>query len=242
LPIDFTTTFRKAEEFFRRSIKPKAVQAAEKRQSERRNRNAGRRLRRAATAAGASGAGVAGIGIAVAPIGTVALMAAGGAALLAAGAALFWPLRPPGAGRISHEELTELLLDAEQWLLEHRKTIPMEALAPLDRIFQRIDDIHSHVQTLEPNGSVAWDLRRMIADHLPRLIDAYAGLPSSVREADAELLPRLIDGLETCDHELIRLCHEASAAHLHGFQVQNRFLETRYGEDPRLKAEGGDAR
>jgi hypothetical protein len=241
LPIDFTSAFRKAEEFLRRSIKPKAVQAAEKRQSGRRHRNARLRLRRAATAAGASGAGAAGLGVAVAPTGTVALMAAGGAALLAAGAALFWPLRPAGSGRISHQELAELLLDAEQWLLEHRKTIPIEALGALDRIFQRLNDIHPHVQALEPNGPLAWDLRRMIADHLPRLIDAYAGLPSSVRESDAELLPRLVAGLETCDRELIRLCREASAAHLHSFQVQNRFLETRYGEDPRLRGEGGDA-
>ncbi|MFN3946034.1 MAG: hypothetical protein ACK4K7_14005 [Allosphingosinicella sp.] len=237
MPFDLNHVFRKTEEFLRRNIKPKAVSAAEERRRQRRNRAAARRLKRATAAAGVSGAGVAGAGALILQMGAAGLAAAGAAAVLAGGAALFWPIRPSGGGRISREELAEMLLDAEDWLLEQRKTIAIEALPAIDRIFQRLGDLHPHVEGLEPNGTVAWDIRRLVADHLPRLIDSYANLPESVREAEPELLVRLVEGLGTCDEELVRLCREASAAHLHSFEVQNRFLETRYREPERLRRE-----
>ena len=232
MPIDLSSAFQSAEDFLRRHIKPKAVAAAEKRRRERKTAAALRRLGRAVSVTGVSGVGLVGYGAAVAPVGTAGLAVAAVATAVAAGAALFWPARSP-LGRISREELIALVLEAEDWLLRQRQELPGRAIPPLDKIFFRLNDLQPHLPALDPHGPLAWDLRRLLTDHLPRLIQSYGSLPATVRDAD--LLQRLIDGLETLDEELIRICKEASRDHMLSFQVQERFIETRYrdGEDLR---------
>ena len=124
MPFDLARTFERAEELVRRHIKPSHVSAAEKRRSQRRTRDAMRRLTRAASVTGASGAGVLGYGLAVAPLGTGGLLAAGAATLIAAGTALLWPGRRAGQQKISRAELIELSLEAEDWLLRQRAILP----------------------------------------------------------------------------------------------------------------------
>jgi len=223
-------TLRKAEDLLRLHFKPKAVVAAEKRRSRHRTRSVMQRLGRAATLSGASGAGVVGYGLAVTPIGAGGLVAVGAATAIAAGAALLWPRRSAGQMKISRAELMALTLEAEDWLLRQRASLPGRALPAFDRIFARLHDIHPQIARLEPNGTLAWDLRRLLTDHLPRLIQSYCGLPQSVTASDPELLPRLIEGLATLDEELVRICREASSDHLLTFEVQGQFIESRYGD------------
>ena len=232
---DFSRVYQQAEDFVRRHFKPKAVQEAEKRRSERKMREAGRRFTRAVAVSGASGAGVVGYGVAVAPLGTPGLLAVGAATVIAAGTALLWPTRAASRGTISREELTDLVADAEEWLLDQRLKLPARALPALDALFFRLHDLHPRVQALDPNATVAWDLRRLLGQHLPRLVHSFVELPATVRDADPELLTSLVEGLGTLDEELARICKEAARDHLTTFKAQERFLESRYrdGELPK---------
>jgi hypothetical protein len=214
------------EEFLRRHIKPKHVVAAEKRRTERKLAEAGRRLRNTMGAIGASGAGIFAY-VAMAPATTAGLIVAGTAGVLATGAALFWPKKSP-MDRISREELLALVLAAEDWLLQQRATLPGRAIPAFDQILFRLNDLHPHLPAIDPHGTLAWDLRRILTEHLPRLVQSYGGLTETVRQQDPELLPRFVEGLETVDEELIRICKEASRDHLLTFEVQEQFLETRY--------------
>lgn len=229
MPLDLGRAFDKAEELLRRHLKPKHVTAAEKRRTQRRNRNAMRRLTRAASVTGASGAGVIGYGLAVAPLGTGGLVAAGAATLIATGTALFWPAKRASQQKISRAELIELSLEAEDWLLGQRAILPGRAIPALDTIFLRLHDLQPHIARMEPNGTLAWELRRLLTGHLPRLIDAYCGLPGTVTSANPELLRKLIEGLGKVDEELVRICKDASSDHLLTFEAQREFLENRYG-------------
>ena len=231
---DFNKAWEQAEDFLRRHIKPKAVVEAEKRRAQRRAQVAMRKFNRAASIAGTSGAGVLGYSLAVAPVGTPGLIAAGAATLVAAGAALCWPTRSPVDGKISREELTALVAEAEDWLLGQRKTLPGRAIPGVDAIIARLGDLHPHVPALDPYGQVAWDLRRLLTDHLPRLILSYSSLPATVRDADPSLFQRLIVSLKTLDEELVRICKEASRDHLLTFEVQDRFIESRYKDGDQL--------
>jgi hypothetical protein len=231
---DFTRAFTQAEDFLRRHIKPKAVQEAEKRRTGRKLREIGRRLKRGVAVSGASGAGIIGYGAMVAPLGTTALIAAAAGTAIAAGTALLWPKR---AEKISREELIALAADAEEWLLEQRMKLPGRAIPALDAVFYRLDDLTPRVAALDPHSTLAWDLRRLLGDHLPRLVHSYVELPATVRDSDPTLLRRLTDGLATVDEELSRICREAARDHLTTFEAQERFLEVRYKDSDRLKGE-----
>lgn len=232
---DFSKAWEQTEDFLRRHIKPKAVIEAEKRRAERRSKEVMRRLGRAASLSGASGAGLLGYTFAVAPIGISGLIAAGAATVVAAGVALCWPSRSPVDGKLSREELIALVAEAEAWLLNQRKTLPGRAIPHVDAIIAKLGDLNPHVPALDPYGQVAWDLRRLLTDHLPRLILSYSSLPATVRDADPSLFQRLIVSLKTLDEELVRICKEASRDHLLSFEVQDRFIESRYKDGDSLR-------
>jgi hypothetical protein len=234
---------RQADEYLRRGMKSKAVRAAEKRRSERQSREANRRIRRAALIGGASGAAILGVGALVAPVAVPVLAAAGGSALVLAVGSLFRPSRRGASGDdFSPAELAELPGDSEDWLLEQRETLPLDCRPQLDRIFQRLGDLQPHLAALAPQSTAAWEARRLLGDHLPRLILAYEAIPVSVREEDRDVRARLCAGLETVADALDQLCREICRNPLMTFETQGRFLETRYrGEDKRLLPREGEA-
>lgn len=233
---DVVGLLRQADEYLRRSMKSKAVRAAEKRRGERQSREAEARMKRAALVGGASGAAILGVGTLVIPVAVPVLAAAGGGALLLTIGTLFLPSRRRAAeGSFSQAELAELPGDAEDWLLARRDGLPLDCRPQLDRIFQRLGDLQPHLATLAPHSSAAWEARRLLGDHLPRLILAWEAIPGSAREEEPEVRARLVAGLETVADALDQLCREVCRNPLMSFETEGRFLESRYrGEDRRL--------
>jgi hypothetical protein len=230
LPFELDRTLRQAEDFLRRHVKSKAVREAEKRQRERRAREAGRRFKRAVTIGGVSGAGVFCAGAAAISAGP-ALGAAGAAALATMVAALIWPRQRATDGPLSSAELEALPAEAEEWLLGRRRELPGAAAAPVDAILRHLADLQGALGTVNPASTLAWDARRLIGDHLPRLVHCYCVLPSVARDEDKELRRRLVDGLGTIAEELGRLSLEVNRDRLMHFETQGRFLESKY-RDP----------
>jgi hypothetical protein len=234
---DVAGMLRQADEYLRRNLKSKAVRAAESRRSERQSREANARLKRAAWVGGASGSAMLGVGALAAPVALPVLAAAaGGGALLLAAGSLFAPSRRRGAGGdFSQVELALLPGDAEDWLLDRRDALPLDCRPQLDRIFHRLGDLQPNLGALAPHSTAAWEARRLLGDHLPRLILAYEAIPPSAREAEPEVRTRLRAGLETLADALDGLCGEVCRDPLMTFETQGRFLESRYrGEDERL--------
>ncbi len=234
--LDFVGMLRQADEYLRRGWKSKAVRAAEKRRQERQSREATARIVRAAWVGSASGATIFGVGALVAPATVPVLAAAGGGALLLAVGSLFRPSRRRGGeGDFSRVELAELPGDAEDWLLDRREALPLDCRPQLDRIFQRLGDLQPHLAALAPHSTPAWEARRLLGDHLPRLILAFEAIPLTVREEEPEVRARLISGLETVADALDQLCRDVCRDPLMTLETQERFLESRYrGEDKRL--------
>jgi hypothetical protein len=236
-PVDWSRALGQAEEFLRRHWKPKAVLEAEKRRIRRKTRHAAGRVKRALAVTGTSGAGVLAYGFAAGPVSATVFLAAATAILAAGGIVLCWPAQSAAGRKISREELIALAAEAEEWLLQQRPKLPGSAIPAVDAIFFRLGDLHPQVEMMEPTSTLAWELRRLLGDHLPRLVFSYVQLPATVRDEHPELLQRLIEGLRTLDEELARICREAARNHLVTFQAQERFIETRYRDGERLKGE-----
>jgi hypothetical protein len=240
---DFVGMLRQADEYLRRNMKSKAVRAAEKRRADRQSREAEARIKRAALVGGATGAAMLGLGVLVVPVAVPVVAVAGGGALLLAVGSLFAPSRGrPAEGDFSQIELADLPGDAEDWLLERREGLPLDCRPQLDRLFQHLGDLQPHLATLAPHSTAAWEARRLLGDHLPRLILAYEAIPASAREERPEVRERLRSGLGTVADALDALCGEICRDPLMTFETQGRFLESRYrGEDARLLPRGIEA-
>jgi hypothetical protein len=220
-----------AEDFLRRHVKSKAVREAEKRRRERRTRAVLGRIKRGAAVAGTSGVAVAGYGLAIAPVGTVGLVAAGATALTATAAALFWPSRnrEPAPGGIIRCDFEQLAAQAEEWLLERRLALPAAAGSAIDAILVALRDLEPHLCRLDDADQLAGDARRLIGEHLPRLVESYLTLPSA-EQTSRPTIDRLRASLATVADELVRLCREAGRDRSLSFDTQERFIQSRYRE------------
>ena len=127
--------------------------------------------------------------------------------------------------------LGTLTLEAEDWLLRQRNLLPGRAAPSIDAILTELHDMQPYLARLDPNAPLAGEARRLIGEHLPRLVNSYLGVPASARDANPEIAKRLIGGLGIVAAELKRLCQELSRDEMLNFETQGRFLETRYGAE-----------
>lgn len=230
--MDVERALERAEDYLRRHMKSKAAREAEIRHRKRQLREAVRRLGRAAAVTSAGGAGIVGYGLAVAPVGVTGLIAAGAATVAAATATLLWPTRRQAeTGTLALADLTTIASEAEDWLVRQRGKLPGRAAPALDMILMRLHELQPQLVGLNPNAPLAGEARRLIGEHLPRLVDSYLGVPPASRDGNPEIVRQLVDGLGIVGGELTRLAQEIGKDRLLGFETQGRFLQTRYRGD-----------
>jgi hypothetical protein len=102
----------------------------------------------------------------------------------------------------------------------------MSAMLPeLRKILERVPD-------LDPN---AQDARRLMAKHLPGLIDSYAHVPMSYRATTDEdgksADDRLIEALSAGRQALKDIGEKLARNDLNAFETHGRFIESRYKDE-----------
>ena len=231
-----------AEDFLRRNLlRPRSAREAQKRRARRKFEEGLRRLRRAGFILAGMLAGLIVADI-IASVGFLAWIAAVPTILLIAFLSLFWPTRraeAPASGRAAGQAvpLEEMARRVEDGLMERCDELPTRALPAVDAIVARLAELQPHLGRLEPHSLAAGDARRLICEHLPRLVDTYLELPPAMRGPQAESSLRFTESLnlvaEELDHLLETCCRDRQLS----FDTQHRFIETRYREDGSLKGE-----
>lgn len=196
-----------------------------------------RRLGRAALAMLAIAFAAAMFGLLVAPIGIEGLLLSFVAMALAAGMILFWPAGPELTPEtLLRTDLGELPLRTEEWLERQRPALPAPAARLIDGIGLRLEALAPRLQGLDPREPAAAEIRKLIGEDLPELVDGYRRVPRELRgDARHGISPdkQLLEGLALVDGELGRMCEQLASGDLHKLATQGRYLEFKYrGEQP----------
>ena len=121
--------------------------------------------------------------------------------------------------------------------MERCDELPTRALPAADAIVARLAELQPHLGRLEPHSLAAGDARRLICEHLPKLVDTYLELPPAMRGPQAESSLRFTESLnlvaEELDHLLETCCRDKQLS----FDTQHRFIESRYREHRSLKGD-----
>lgn len=230
-----------AEDFLRRNVlRPKSAREARKRRAKRRFQEMLRRLRRAGwLLAGLLATLV--LASLVVDVGLLTWLFALPTILLIAGLSLFWPssrAAPPAPGRAARDvPLREMAARVEEGLIDRCDELPSRALPAADAVIARLGELQPHLDSLEPHSLAAGDARRLICEHLPRLVDSYLMLPESERAPASERSRLFTESLDLVAQELDHLLETCCRDRQLDFDTQHRFLETRYREDRRLKGD-----
>ncbi|PTQ08498.1 hypothetical protein CLG96_14925 [Sphingomonas oleivorans] len=174
-------------------------------------------------------------GLLVAPLGVEGLMLAFIAMALTAATILAWPGTPsPTPETLAKSDLALLPQRTEEWLERQRPALPAPAARLVDGIGLRLEALAPQLQTLDPREPAAIEIRKLIGEELPELIDGYRRVPEALRrESRNGMVPdrHLIEGLTVVESELGRMSEQLASGDLHKLATQGRYLELKYKGD-----------
>ena len=147
-----------------------------------------------------------------------------------------YPATPkPKAEDLHETDLRQLAAGTELWLESRRRALPPPALDAVDMIGVRLEQLAPQLETLDPAAPAAREVRKLLAEHLPALVDSYTRIPSSLRrEEHAGSTPatQLTEGLHVIAGEIESMSLQLSRNDLDALAVRGRFLESKYVTPP----------
>ncbi|MDB5717297.1 MAG: hypothetical protein JWM38_724 [Sphingomonas bacterium] len=174
-------------------------------------------------------------GLFVGPIGLGGIMAAALAVLLSWIAILSLSTPPaPTPAALAASDLPLLPQRTEEWLEKQRPALPAPAVRLVDGIGLKLEALAPQLATLDPREPAAAEIRKLLCDELPELVNGYRRVPEALRRdvrdgtsPDAQL----IDGLNVVDGEIARMTAQLASGDLHKLATQGRYLELKYKGD-----------
>lgn len=149
---------------------------------------------------------------------------------------LGWPQAPePTPEQMAKSDLPMLPSQTERWLEAQRPALPAPAQRLADEIGIKLEAIGPQLATLDAREPAAYELRKLMAEELPELIDGYKRVPEAMRRADrngSSPDKQLVEGLRVVDEQLVRMAEQLASGDLDKLATQGRYLELKYrGED-----------
>ncbi|WP_067734823.1 hypothetical protein [Novosphingobium naphthalenivorans] len=136
------------------------------------------------------------------------------------------------AGDLESASLPELAGSAELWLEGKRRVLPGAAIDAIDMIGVRLEQIAPQLATIEETGPAAREVRKLLSEHLPGLVDSYTRIPAALRNqrgaGGTSPSEQLVDGLGVISDQIEAMSLDLSRNDIDALATRNRFLETKY--------------
>ena len=121
---------------------------------------------------------------------------------------------------------------AQVWLEAQRPRLPTPAARQIDIIGAQLDTLAAQLAGVDSESHLG-DLRRLVAETLPKVVSAYTEVPAALRgAAHAGATPdeQLSRSLVTISAEVDRASKALAEGALDQLAIQSRYLDLRYGE------------
>jgi len=193
------------------------------------------RLRNVAIGTALVIAAAVGTGLAIGGLGFAGLVATMFALLLVVAVLATFPRMkvPRRADLARAPDMQRLVGQTELWLEAQRPTLPPPAAHLIDRIGLQLDGLGQQLEGVEPNHPRAREIRALVGEQLPEIVDSYRKIPAHLRrESRAGGTPdqQLGEGLGRISQEIDSLTRDLAESSLDDLAVRARYLDYRYGE------------
>jgi hypothetical protein len=227
---DVSEMLDRADEALGRLARTPEGRAASMRRTQRATKSLVNRLTNAVMAVGGVAVAALLFAMFVAPLGINGFLLL---VLGALGAGGWFLLRRPAAemptpATAKNIDLAALPRRVEDWLDRQRRSLPARASKLIDEILLRLEVLGEQLGAVPSGQPIAGDARRLIGEHLPRLVDTYLKVPQAYRPPGSEPEQQLLEGLATIADELRRLSEQLAKGDLDALAIEGRFLEQRY--------------
>jgi hypothetical protein len=171
----------------------------------------------------------------ISPIGIAGVMLTFLAMMAAMCAGVYFSQEPVvSVEKLREVDLKRLPQSTDRWLQSQRRALPAPAITLVNDIGRKLDTLGVQLQTLDEREPIAGELRRLIGDELPELVNGYNRVPPHLRRDGLNGMSpdkQLVDGLNVVDGELNRLSQQLASGDLNTLATQGRYLELKYQGD-----------
>ncbi|KQM19416.1 hypothetical protein [Novosphingobium sp. Leaf2] len=128
--------------------------------------------------------------------------------------------------------LPELAGSTELWLEGRRRALPNAAVDAIDLIGVRLEQMAPQLATLDERGPAAREVRKLLAEHLPGIVDTYTRIPAQLRSkagaGGTSPSDQLVDGLCVISDQIEAMSEDLSRNDVDALATRGRFLEVKY--------------
>jgi hypothetical protein len=190
------------------------------------------KVARAAVAVGVLLVGAGVVGAIIDGIGFWGVMITGVLGAAAAYVLMRYPEMPmPTVETLRQTDLGTLAGKTEIWLEAQRAALPAPAVSIVQDIGTRLDQLAPQLQRLDENDPASREVRKLVGEHLPELINSYKRIPDPLRRQEhGGKTPeqQLVDGLKVIDREIETMTGQIARGELDKLATRGRYLEIRY--------------
>lgn len=173
-------------------------------------------------------------GLVIGGIGFAGLMITFLAVIAAVGAFATFPrMKVPKRADLTKGDVRQMVGRTEIWLEHQRPALPAPAARIVEDMGVQLDALGLQLETVDAAHPAAQEVRRLVGDTLPEMIDSYRKIPLSLRqEQSAGSTPdqQLTEGLGKISAEIDSVTRQLAAGALDDLAIKHRYLDYKYGE------------
>lgn len=151
------------------------------------------------------------------------------------GLAAFPRIKVPRRADLTKGDAAQLVGRTELWLEAQRPALPPPAVTLVDQIGMQLDALGLQLQSVDQGHPAAREVRTLVGEHLPEMIDSYRRVPANLRgEKRAGATPdeQLTQGLSNISKEIDSVTRQLADGALDDLAIKNRYLDYKYGQTP----------
>lgn len=153
-----------------------------------------------------------------------------------------WPkMKVPQRTDLNKGDVKQLVGRTELWLEHQRPALPPPAADLVGQIGVQLDALGLQLQGVDQNHPATHEVRRLVGEHLPEMVDSYRKIPAHLRHeqrAGASPDEQLTESLGKISAEIDSVTRQLADGALDDLAVRTRYLEYKYGDQTAEKEPG----
>jgi hypothetical protein len=174
------------------------------------------------------------LGVIVDGIGFIGVMALVIASVVAVGVLGNYPkMKTPKRADINKGNVQQMVGRTELWLEAQRPALPAPAAKIVSDMGVQLDALGLQLEGLDQNHPKAREVRSLVGEQLPEMIDSYRRIPAHLRtEERAGATPdqQLTDSLGKISGEIDSITRQLAEGSLDDLAIKHRYLDYKFGE------------
>ncbi|MCV0382645.1 MAG: hypothetical protein K5799_04200 [Erythrobacter sp.] len=142
-------------------------------------------------------------------------------------------MKTPKRADINKGDVRQMVGKTELWLEAQRPALPPPAARLVEDMGVQLDALGLQLEGLDQNHPKAREVRSLVGEQLPEMIDSYRRIPAHLRtEQRAGSTPdqQLTDSLGKISGEIDSITRQLAEGSLDDLAIKHRYLDYKFGE------------